>query len=76
MFVYPLGKPVPLSYMNAKAHHYFYWSGNESGNIAKQSIKFLIMSDIPELNLVTKSISGTPIRVISAIFAIAGICNT
>lgn len=31
------------------------------------------MSDIPELNLVTKSISGTPIRVISVIFAIAGI---
>ena len=22
MFIYPLGKPVPLSYINAKAHHF------------------------------------------------------
>lgn len=34
MFIYPLGKPVPLSYMNAKAHHYFYGVViNENGYI-------------------------------------------
>lgn len=34
MFIYPLGKPVPLSYMNTKAHHYFCGVAiTENGNI-------------------------------------------
>lgn len=36
VFIYPLGKPVPLSYMNIKAHDYFFIGrGNNKGNIAQ-----------------------------------------